>query len=212
MVTMLDKFSKIEASVGGETYQLFSMKDVYSEFTNHFDNGDGYDEPPLYGILWPSAEGLASVLWRDYRNILPGKKVLELGCGLGLPSLVAAKLGAKVTAMDNHVNFETVLEQNLKANNLNCKAAVGSFADSELKLGKFDWIIASDILYEPDLYPALEDFILEHANPGARVLIADPGRYAAGRLGLKLKPISQYEKLEYKLPSGQVIDLHSFQL
>ncbi|MBC7533671.1 MAG: methyltransferase domain-containing protein [Oligoflexus sp.] len=208
---MFEKFSKVDVSIGTVPFQLHSLKDVYSEFTNHLDNGDGYDEPPLYGILWPSAEGLAWSLWQNHRETLAGKKVLELGCGLALPSLLAAKFGADVTAMDNHKNFERVLVQNMAANHVTCKAAVGSFADPTLKLGTFDWIIASDILYEPDLYPGLEQFILDHISPGGQVLIADPGRYAASKLGLQLKAKSKFQKLNYKISSGQDIDLYSFQ-
>lgn len=208
---MLEKFSKIDVTIGDIPFQLYSFKDIYSEFTNHLDQGDGYEEPPLYGILWPSAEGLAWSLWQNHRESLAGKKVLELGCGLALPSLLAAKLGAAVTAMDKHQNFAKVLEQNLAANHLSCDAVLGSFADPDLKLGRFDWIIASDILYEPDLYPGLEQFILDHANPGAQVLIADPGRYAASRIGEGLKAKSKFQKLSHQLPSGQEIDLYSFQ-
>lgn len=208
---MLEKFSKVDVSIGTILFQLYSLRDLYSEFTNHLDHGDGFEEPPLYGILWPSAEGLAWSLWQNHREALAGKKVLELGCGLALPSLLAAKLGADVTAMDNHRNFERVLEQNMAANQVTCKAAVGSFADPELKLGGFDLIIASDILYEPDLYPGLEQFILDHVNPSGQVLIADPGRYAAAKLGVRLKAKSTFQKLSHKIPSGQDIDLYSFQ-
>ncbi len=208
---MLDKFSKVDVTIGTHPFQLYSLKDVYSEFTKHLDDGDGFEEPPLYGILWPSAEGLAWSLWQNHRNELKGKRVLELGCGLALPSLLAAKLGADVTAMDNHENFQKILNQNMTANHVTCKAAVGSFADPELKLGRFDWIIASDILYEPDLYPGLEQFILDHIGGAGKVLIADPGRYAASKLGVSLKPKSKFEKLSHKIPSGQDIDLYSFQ-
>ncbi|MBC7659339.1 MAG: methyltransferase domain-containing protein [Chitinophagaceae bacterium] len=209
---MLDKFSQINVTIGDEDFQLYSMKDVYSEFKNHYDNGDGFEEPPLYGILWPSAEGLAWHLWQTQKFALQGKTILELGCGLALPSLLAARLGARVTAMDNHRNFETILDQNRTANKIDCTTAVGSFADNGLKLGTFDFVIGSDILYEPDLYPGLEAFILDHANPGAHIIIADPGRYAAGKFGDRLKTKGRFEKLTISVPSGQIIDLYVCQL
>ncbi len=207
---MLEKFSQVDVTVGDQSFKLFSFKDVYTEFANHLDHGDGYEEPPLYGILWPSAEGLALRLWQDFRSQLAGKRVLEVGAGLGLPSLLAARLGAEVTAMDNHQNFAEVFLHNIEANGVRCDKAVGSFADQQLKLGGFDFIVGSDILYEPDNYPGLERFILRHANPGARVLVADPGRYAADNFAKGWKTTHAFQKLQQEIPSGQVIDIYSF--
>src|SRR6476661_8645367 len=52
---------------------------------------------PYWAELWPSALALADVVAsRDVR----GLDVLELGCGLGVPSLVAARGGARVLATD----------------------------------------------------------------------------------------------------------------
>ena len=59
------------------------------------------DAIPYYAILWPAAHGLACDLW-EQRERLPRLHVIELGCGLGLPSILAARLGATVTATDFH--------------------------------------------------------------------------------------------------------------
>lgn len=209
---MLEKFSTVSVTVGNEAFQLTSFKDVYSEFAQHYDDGDGFEEPPLYGVLWPSAEGLARWLWQEHKEELKGKKVLEIGCGLALPSLLAARLGADVLAMDNHANFPKVLEENLAANSIdkNIRSLVGSFADPTLHLGEFDFIIGSDILYEPELYLLMEKFIVRHAKPMARVVVADPGRYAAQKFGSSLKGNTRYKKIVQKIPSGQDIDLYTF--
>lgn len=207
---MLEKFSTVSVSIGPESFQLTSFKDVYEEFSHHYDEGDGYEEPPLYGILWPSAEGLAWSLWQNHRDELKGARVLEIGCGLGLPSLLCARLGADVLAMDNHTNFPKVMAENMSQNQVHFRTEVGSFGDPKLHLGDFDWIIGSDILYEPDLYPEMERFIVRHAKPHARVIIADPGRYAAEKFGTGLKGNSRYKKVIQKIPSGQDIDLYTF--
>ncbi len=207
---MLDKFSTVTVDIGSESFTLTSFKDVYAEFAHHYEEGDGYEEPPLYGILWPSAEGLSHFLWNHYRDVLKGQRVLEIGCGLALPSLLAARLGAEVVSLDNHTNFPLVLGENMKANGVSCKALVGSFSDPKLDLGSFDWIIGSDILYEPDQYLEMERFIVRHAKPHAKVIVADPGRYAAPKFGSSLKGNSQYKKVVHKLSSGQEIDLYTF--
>lgn len=210
---MLEKFSTVSVTIGSESFQLTSFKDVYSEFAQHYEEGDGFEEPPLYGILWPSAEGLAWSLWQNHRDELKGARVLEIGCGLALPSLLCARLGADVVAMDNHTNFPKVLAENLAQNHISkgCRAEVGSFGDQTLNLGEFDWIIGSDILYEPDLYPLMEKFIVRHAKANTKVIVADPGRYAAPKFGAGLKGNTRYKKVIQKIPSGQDIDLYTFE-
>ncbi len=53
---------------------------------------------PYWAELWPSAIGLAHYLDRDVS--LRGKHVLELGCGLGLLGVIAARDGARVLCTD----------------------------------------------------------------------------------------------------------------
>ena len=75
------------------------------------------DAIPYYSILWPAAKGLASYLWEN-RIDLPGRRVIELGCGLGLPSILAARLGAQVTATDFHPETGEWLLHNAALNNV----------------------------------------------------------------------------------------------
>jgi predicted nicotinamide N-methyase len=60
------------------------------------------DAIPYYAILWPAARGLADYLWQHRAELCGGTRVIELGCGLGLPSILAARLGARVLATDFH--------------------------------------------------------------------------------------------------------------
>lgn len=73
------------------------------------------DAIPYYAILWPAARGLAEYLWRQ-RAELSGARVLELGCGLGLPSILAARLGAQATATDFHPETGEWLQHNAALN------------------------------------------------------------------------------------------------
>src|SRR3954451_24843078 len=52
---------------------------------------------PYWAELWPSALGLAEAVGAAD---VAGRRVLELGCGLGVPSLVAALAGAEFLATD----------------------------------------------------------------------------------------------------------------
>ncbi|TBO31148.1 SAM-dependent methyltransferase [Aquabacterium lacunae] len=139
---------------------------------------------PLFGMLWPSALQLAA--WMARRPLVAGERILEVGCGLGLASLVSHRRGADVTASDCHPLVPEFLSVNLGLNGLmplpyrHGNWALRSDADvpglSPSVQGEFDLIMGSDVLYERDEDGALSHFIVRHAAPQAQVLIVDPNR------------------------------------
>ena len=53
---------------------------------------------PYFGTVWPSALALTGFLQQEkIAKQIPGKQIMELGCGLALPSMVCSRLGAVVT-------------------------------------------------------------------------------------------------------------------
>lgn len=135
---------------------------------------------PLFGLLWPSAAQLAARL--ALRPVLTGERILEIGCGLGLASLVAHRRGADVTASDVHPLAGLFLQENLRLNRLPAmKYRHGPWvaplvaAPGDLH-GLFDLVIGSDLLYERDDHGTLAQFIDRHAAPAAEVWIIDPDR------------------------------------
>ena len=71
---------------------------------------------PLFGLLWPSGAELAAHLGQH--PVTPGERILELGCGLGLASLVGHRRGADVTASDCHPLAGEFLAHNARLNGL----------------------------------------------------------------------------------------------
>lgn len=142
---------------------------------------------PLFGLLWPSACHLAARLGAHHVNA--GERILEIGCGLALASLVGHRRGADVTASDCHPLAGNFLVENLRLNGLTpMKYRHGHWSASALQRqqaldgglrtlgGRFDLIVGSDLLYERDEAGALAHFIARHAAPGAQVWIVDPDR------------------------------------
>ncbi len=142
---------------------------------------------PLFGLLWPSGAQLAARLaaW----PVTAGERILEIGCGLGLASLVGHRRGADITASDCHPLAASFMLENLRLNGLApLKYRHGQWSatpaqrqhaldDGQPALeGRFELIIGSDLLYERDDAGALAQFIAAHAAPGARVWIVDPDR------------------------------------
>jgi predicted nicotinamide N-methyase len=131
---------------------------------------------PYWSVLWRSGVALA----RDLAGApLSGLRVVELGCGLGVPSLVAARAGAEVLATDGDPEALELLERNARENGLALATArVDWDAAAELVArGPFDLVLAADVLYERASVPLLLSLL---PRLGGRVWLADPGRSGAG--------------------------------
>ncbi len=145
---------------------------------------------PLFGMLWPSGAELAAQL--ALRPVQSGERILEIGCGLALASLVAHRRGADITASDCHPLASAFLTENLALNGLpplkyrhgQWGAAPGPWtprgsanaAPTTALAGEYDLIIGSDLLYEPDARATLAAFIEHHAAPEAEIWVLDPQR------------------------------------
>jgi predicted nicotinamide N-methyase len=129
---------------------------------------------PLFGLVWPSALVLAGHL----QTVDVGaRRVLELGCGLGLGSLALHRRERDVTASDNHPLAGEFLAENVRLNALPpLPYRTGDWAAHDDNLGRFDLFVASDVLYDRGQPQMLSDFIARHANAVAEVLVVDPDR------------------------------------
>lgn len=105
---------------------------------------------PYWAELWPAARALAEAL-----PVVDGLRVVELGCGLGLPSLVAAAKGARVTATDWSPDAIELLRENAARNGLEVQAEVRDWREPWDE--RFDLVLAADVLYERrNVEPVLE--------------------------------------------------------
>ncbi|MFA7438421.1 methyltransferase [Castellaniella sp.] len=141
---------------------------------------------PLSGLLWPSSLYLATALMSH--RIEAGTRILEIGCGLALPSLACHRRGWDITASDHHPLVYRFLRQNLVLNQLpatlpyrhgdwNGTATQTPYTRHVGLLAQaFDFILGSDLLYERDAAPALAAFIHAHAEPACSVWIVDANR------------------------------------
>lgn len=129
---------------------------------------------PLFGIVWPSGQVLAHHLFQaDVKD----KRILEVGCGIGLTSILLNHLQADITATDYHPQAEGFMQRNASLNNDPQVPFVRTgWADPVTDLGVFDLIIGSDLLYEDEHVKQLAEFICQHSKPRAEVILVDPGR------------------------------------
>ena len=131
---------------------------------------------PYWSVLWRSGVALA----RELEGVaIRGLRVLELGCGLAVPSIAAARAGAAVLATDACGEALELVARNARANGVRVETATVDWAEPDELVGRapFDLVLAADVLYERAGVAQLLS-LLPRLAPEA--WLADPGRPGAG--------------------------------
>lgn len=149
--------------------------DVVGRVEEFIGNPENEYDIPCWAEVWPAAMALAAYL---STLELRERKLLELGCGLGLPGLVAAVKGARVTFSDYHPEALELVSHN--STRLGLRAGQTTFHLGDWRrfslVGQFDLVLASDIMYDPKLNPYLLDLFPRYLAPGGELLVSHPGR------------------------------------
>ncbi|HEX2183293.1 MAG TPA: methyltransferase [Rubrobacteraceae bacterium] len=142
----------------------------------HEEDFEHDERLPYWAELWPSAVALARYL---SQQDLSGRDAIELGCGVGLPSVVALDRGARVLATDHNGAALDFAAHNARANSSGREpeiALLDWFAPKLDGLPPFDLVLAADVLYERRNAPALADLVPKLLAADGEALFADPRR------------------------------------
>ncbi len=148
----------------------------------------------LFGVVWPSSRVLAKIV-----STLPikGKRILEIGCGIALSSIVLQKMKANITASDYHPLAKEFLDVNTQANDLlPIKFNAGNWETENKTLGEFDLIIGSDVLYQPNHAEQVSQFIDVHSSGNVEVIIVDPSRGNGSNFNKKMETLGYSHHFE----------------
>jgi predicted nicotinamide N-methyase len=132
---------------------------------------------PYWAKVWPASRALCQVMAAE-PQLVKGKQVLELAAGLGLPSLLASRFAASVTASDYLSDAVEMIQQSVdhnRLNNMHCCLLDWNKLDPAVTT---ELLLLSDINYDPAsfdlLYCVIEKFIAE----GTCILLSTPQRLA----------------------------------
>jgi predicted nicotinamide N-methyase len=133
---------------------------------------------PYWAELWPSSVALARAIGS---RALRGARTLELGCGLGLASIAAARAGARVLATDWSAEAIRFTNDNAARNGAQFETAVVDWSSPEAILARAPWqlVIGSDLLYERRNVDQMLDLLPRLVDRTGEVWIADPGRHTS---------------------------------
>lgn len=131
---------------------------------------------PYWADIWPSSRILAERVLRESGG---GRRLLELGCGMGLVSSAAALAGFSVTATDYYVDAMAFARLNVW-DNARCEIATSllNWRHLPADLGTWDVVVASDVLYEKPYADLVAELLRRAVAPSGYAIIADPGRLA----------------------------------
>jgi 2-polyprenyl-3-methyl-5-hydroxy-6-metoxy-1,4-benzoquinol methylase len=117
------------------------------------------------------------------------KKGIEVGCGLGLPAILGAKIGAQMTATDFHPDVGAWVATNAELNGVRIDYRHWDWtAEPPTDLGTYDFVLASDVLYESRHPEDLARALARLVTPQGSIYLSDPGR---GYLNQALEAIEQ---------------------
>ena len=146
------------------------------------DEGAAGRPVPFWARPWPSGTALAQALADDPPPA--GARVLELGCGLAAPSIVAARAGADVLATDGATDAVAYAAHSFALNQVTGDVAHVAWAEHGDELaarGPFDLVLGADVLYTPENADTAVRLLPRLLAPGGEVRLADPGRANARR-------------------------------
>jgi predicted nicotinamide N-methyase len=158
---------------------------------------------PYWADLWPSAELLArTVIGRALR----GARVLELGCGLGLPSIAAAIAGGRVLATDWSPEAVAAARANAERNDVELEASVCDWQEPGPLLARGPWnlVLAADVLYERRNVAPLRTLLERLA---CETWLAGPGRAPAETLLFDLE-MTGWKRSEIARTTSPQVTVH----
>ena len=172
-----ERFSPVERriDVAGTPFTVWQPPDIDALIDVAAFERD--ERIPYWANVWESAVVLAEELAGHDGS---GLRLLELGCGIGLPAIVAARRGFAATASDYEEDALEAVRYNADRN-----AAPGlavrllDWRDLPADLGSFDRVVAADVLYERHHATALAAVLARTLAPAGIGLVADPGRARA---------------------------------
>lgn len=132
--------------------------------------GDEGPDPPYWAHLWSGAGVLADA-------VPAGRaRAVELGCGLGLPGLTAARRGAAVTFVDRVTAPLAFVRASAAANGVVPAGLVAADFTRNVFARPFDLVLLAEVLYDREAFPVVADAIVALLAPGGVALLADGRR------------------------------------
>ena len=178
----------LDVTVAGDAYRLLAPASS-DELLDSPDVQSRFEEDeymPYWADLWPTARLLAQRIARSEPG--DGRRLLEIGCGLGLCGIVAARRGYAVVASDYDEDAVAFAAENARRHDVNLETSVVDWRTTRLE-PPFDLVLGSDLLYERRNHEPVAAFVAAHLAPGGEAWIGDSFRPIADDAGAAFEKV-----------------------
>jgi len=154
---------------------IHQIKDINALVDSWGPEDFGPDERlPYWATLWPVSIELCRHLIEHPEKI--SSPAIELGCGLGLVSIVIARMGYEILATDYEQDACSFAQQNAFANKTNFRIQTWDWRSSATPGSSYKTVVGADVLYEAKQIEPVAMAIDRLLGPFGNALIADPNR------------------------------------
>ena len=163
-----------EIVVAGRKYQILLPRDL----DNFINPEDVLDDFPLWAKLWKASWILADFLAQ--RKVNPAERLLEIGGGLGLVSIVGFACGHRVTLTEYNPHALQFAKANAHLNNCAQLPVVSLDWYQPNLTGSFDTILASEVIYKSQDFAPLLNLFQSYLAPSGEIILASEMRKTSG--------------------------------
>ncbi len=168
--------ARVQVTVGDDDVALWRVADLERYVDRDaLLRAEHPAEPPYWAHAWSGGHLLA--------EIVPARagRVIEIGCGLGLPGIVAARRGADVVFVDQERAPLAFVRESLRANGCRARGLVVADFMRCAWGARFDVVLAAEVLYDRECFGRVADALADLVVPGGVVLLADGHRIDTAR-------------------------------
>ncbi len=178
------------------------VKPVYEDLLS----GDTATPFPFWARIWPSAIALSDFL-KTETHWIEGKRVLELGAGIGLPSFMMAGYASEMIISDHAQEAVTLIQKNIRHSGLqHVKAMQLDWNDFPDHI-QADTLLLSDINYADDQFEPLLQLIRKFLEQGTTILLSTPHRINVNPFVTALQPFIKRSVLHTVAYLQQLIEI-----
>ena len=182
-------------TVSGKTLQCLRIADLDEIIIRGLEtNEDHMSDLPFWGKIWEASILLAAYL--TAQPVLPGRKILEIGTGLGVSGLFAAAHGHEVTLSDHTEEILRFIRANVLLNNLSHVPIINVDWREPAGEERYDWIIGAEVIYHRPTYDDLVRFLLQTLKPHGTIFLAKSTSLPADTFFAKLTQYFKFKRLD----------------
>jgi predicted nicotinamide N-methyase len=206
-----ERFAPVERAIeiNGDRYTFWQPPDLDALIDVEAFERD--ERIPYWANVWESA----LVLAEEIAGMEPGgRSLIELGCGLALPAIVACRRGFRAVASDYEDDALEGVRYNANRNGAEgLETLLLDWRRLPDDLPMFDLVVAADVLYEKHHAEALAAVVARTLAPNGTALVADPGRARAVNFEPAIRAaglgiVKQQPRRPHGITTGPEIDIY----